>query len=192
MFAIIVWPPRAFQAKEGKNVRLAVKSGAPIPALLMLPDVAWMLFYNLNAGLLVSVPLALAAIDNKQRDDHMRQTIVTSRVSAVDHSFPTVSFVLFDVFYVPGGASAEALCSNADAVMFAKEAYKHGKVIAASGEGELLIREAAQSEGEAQGAFELSGVGIGKTADAAFSKRFADAVAQHRFPERADVNAIVA
>ena len=31
-------------------MRLAVKSGALIPALLMLPNVAWMLFYNLDAG----------------------------------------------------------------------------------------------------------------------------------------------
>ena len=110
----------------------------------------------------------------------------------VDHSFATVSSVLFDAVYVPGGASAEALCSNADAVLFVKEAYKHGKAIAASGEGELLIRKAAQSAGTAEGEFQGPGVGVGKTADAAFSKRFADAVAQHRFPERADINLIVA
>ena len=161
MFVIIVWPTRAFQANEGTNVKLAVKSGALIPALLMLPNVAWMLVYNLNAVLQVSVPLALAAVDKNRRDGHMCQTIVTGRVSKVDHSFATVSSVLFDAVYVPGGARAEVLCRNADAVRFVKEAYKHRKAIAASG-------------------------------DAAFSKRFADAVAQHPFPERADINAIVA
>ena len=110
----------------------------------------------------------------------------------VDLSFATVSSVLFDAVYVPGGASAEALCSNADAVLFVKEAYKHGKAIAASGEGELLIRKAAQSAGTSEGEFQGPGVFIRKTTDAAFSKRFADAVAQHRFPERADINVIAA
>jgi hypothetical protein len=50
-----------------KNVRLAVKSGALIPALLMLPNVAWMLFYNLNAGPQVSVPVALSIAENVGR-----------------------------------------------------------------------------------------------------------------------------
>ena len=58
---------------------------------------------------------------------------------AVDHSFPTVGSVLFDALYVPGGSSAETLCNNAHAVLFIKEAYKHGKAIAASGEGVTLI-----------------------------------------------------
>ena len=50
-----------------KNVTLAVKSGALIPALLMLPNVAWMLFYNLNAGPQVSVPVALSIAENVGR-----------------------------------------------------------------------------------------------------------------------------
>ena len=48
-------------------MRLAVKSGALIPALLMLPNVAWMLFYNLNASPQVSVPLALSIAENVGR-----------------------------------------------------------------------------------------------------------------------------
>jgi hypothetical protein len=48
-------------------VRLAVKSGALIPAFLMLPNVAWMLFYDLNAGPSVSVPLALSIAENAGR-----------------------------------------------------------------------------------------------------------------------------
>jgi hypothetical protein len=46
----------AAPVKEGKNLRLAVKSGALIPALLTLPNVAWMLFYNFNAVPQVSAP----------------------------------------------------------------------------------------------------------------------------------------
>ena len=110
----------------------------------------------------------------------------------VDHSFATVGSVLFDAVYVPGGASARSLCNNANAVLFVKEAYKHGKAIAASGDGALLISTAAQSAGTAEGKFQGPGVFIGKTADAAFSQRFAKAIAQHRFAERVDISDIVA
>ena len=48
-------------------MRLAVKSGALIPALLMLPNVAWMLFYNLEADPSASVPLALSIAENAGR-----------------------------------------------------------------------------------------------------------------------------
>ena len=48
-------------------MRLAVKSGALIPALLMLPNVAWMLFYNLKADPSASVPLALSIAENAGR-----------------------------------------------------------------------------------------------------------------------------
>ena len=67
MFAIFVGPTRAFQATAGMNLRLAVKSGAIIPALLMFPNVAWMLFYNLDADPQVSVPLALSIAENVGR-----------------------------------------------------------------------------------------------------------------------------
>jgi catalase len=44
--------------------------------------------------------------------------------------------VLFDAVYVPGGpASAAALKGSGDAVHFVREAFKHAKPIAASGDG---------------------------------------------------------
>lgn len=48
-------------------MRLAVKSGALIPVLLMLPNVAWMLVYNLNASPSDSPPLALSIAENAGR-----------------------------------------------------------------------------------------------------------------------------
>jgi hypothetical protein len=45
----------------------AVKSGAVIPVLLMLPNVAWMLFYSLDAGAKGAVPLALSSAENGAR-----------------------------------------------------------------------------------------------------------------------------
>ena len=37
----------------------AVKSGAIIPVLLMLPNLAWMLFYSLDAGARSGVPFLM-------------------------------------------------------------------------------------------------------------------------------------
>ncbi len=49
------------------NLTLALKSGAVIPVLLMLPNVAWMLFYSLDAGAKSAVPLALSIAENVAR-----------------------------------------------------------------------------------------------------------------------------
>jgi len=112
-----------------------------------------------------------------------------------DHSLPTVSSVLFDAVFVPGGkASAEALCADANAVLFVKEAYKHGKAIAASDEGHLLLATAAASAGAPDGDFQGEGVIAvsGKSVNSGFARRFATAIGQHRFPGRPDLEVIVA
>ena len=49
------------------NLKLAVRSGAIIPVLLMLPNVAWMLFYSLDAGAKGAVPPALSIAENVAR-----------------------------------------------------------------------------------------------------------------------------
>ena len=49
------------------DMKLAVKSGAIIPVLLMLPNLAWMLFYSLDAGAKSDVPVALSAAENVAR-----------------------------------------------------------------------------------------------------------------------------
>lgn len=116
------------------------------------------------------------------------------KVIKVDHSLPTVASVLFDAVFVPGGQrSVEALCADANAVLFVKEAYKHGKAIAASDEGAMLIAKAARSAGTPDGEFQGPGVigASGKTANGAFVKSFVAAIAQHRFAERPDLDAIV-
>jgi catalase len=113
----------------------------------------------------------------------------------VHHSFSTVGSVLFDAVYVPGGEqSAITLCTNAHAVLFVKEAYKHGKLIAASGDGVLLITKAAHSAGKSNGKFQGPGVLIESTrlVDTTFTKSFSDTLAQHRFPERQDIEDIIA
>ena len=111
----------------------------------------------------------------------------------VDHSLATVASVLFDAVLIPGGKPS-VLCSDANAVLFVKEAYKHGKPIAAIGEGAKLVATAARSGGCIDGEFAGPGVftAVGKTVSTAFVKRFVESIAQHRFPDRKDLAGIVA
>ncbi|MGZ8157768.1 MAG: catalase [Methylobacter sp.] len=113
----------------------------------------------------------------------------------VNYSLPTVGSVMFDAVFIPGGRqSVEALCADAHAVLFVKEAYKHGKAIAAHHDGAMLIAQAARSAGIEQGEFQGPGVitlPSGVINDS-FIKNFISAIAMHRFPERPDLDAIVA
>ena len=111
----------------------------------------------------------------------------------VDHSLAAVASVLFDAVLIPSGKT-NVLVSDANAVLFVKEAYKHGKAIAAMGEGAALVAIAARSAGCIDGAFAGPGVFIaeGKTVTTAFAKSFVQAIAQHRFPDRKDLATIIA
>lgn len=100
----------------------------------------------------------------------------------VDFSFLTTSSVLFDAVYIPGGAkSVETLLSDADALHFINEAYKHCKTIAATDEGHELIdasyagADPAGEQGAAAGV--VRGAGNKMTR---MSTEFIDAIAHHR------------
>jgi catalase len=113
----------------------------------------------------------------------------------VNYSLPTVGSVMFDAVFIPGGQqSVEALGADAHAVLFVKEAYKHGKAIAAHHDGAILIAQAARSAGIEHGEFHGPGVitlPSGVINDS-FIKNFISAIAMHRFTERPDMDAIVA
>lgn len=112
----------------------------------------------------------------------------------VDHSLATVGSVMFDAVYIPGGPrSVEALCKDANAILFVKETYKHGKCVAASNEGGMLITRAARSSVMSD-VFKGPGVVTSgpSTPTGDFVDAFITAVATHRFNERPDMNAIVA
>jgi catalase len=58
----------------------------------------------------------------------------------VDKNFMTVSSVLYDAVYIPGGKNSVAgLTSEADAIYFINQAYKHCKAIAVDIDAEALI-----------------------------------------------------
>jgi catalase len=91
----------------------------------------------------------------------------------VDFSLLTVGSVLFDALFIPGGArSTNALASEASAVLFVRETYKHCKAIAASGTG-LAVLEAAQIDAK-DVLTRREGV------NAQMAGAFIEAIAQHR------------
>ncbi len=99
----------------------------------------------------------------------------------VDFSILTTSSVLFDAVFVAGGGGAPDWTSEADAVDFVRDAYKHCKAVGASGEGVELL-EAARvpigAPGAADPADEATVVGPKLTP--ATIARFLAAMAGHR------------
>ena len=93
-----------------------------------------------------------------------------------------------------GAKSVDALCNNAHALLFVKEAYKHGKPIAATDDGAMLIDKAACSNGNQGAAFQGPGVitASGKMVNGDFVESFLAAIARHRVTERPDMAVIVA
>ena len=65
----------------------------------------------------------------------------------VDKNFLTVSSVLYDAVYVPGGKKSIAALSNeADAISFINQAYNHCKAIAVDTDAEALIEKTSIGE----------------------------------------------
>jgi catalase len=102
-----------------------------------------------------------------------------------EFSILTVSSVLFDAVYVPGGEAAIAALKNeAQAVEFVVDAFKHYKPIAATGAGVAFLDAAGVTGAKAHpeagpGADPRAGVVTGKKG-ADVSGDFIDAIAQHR------------
>lgn len=94
----------------------------------------------------------------------------------VDETFLTTSSVLFDAVYVPGGRkSVDSLIAGVDSIHFIDEAFKHGKAIAAEGEGSELVEFSFAGKAENDPAVLI---GEGVAAD------FISAIAKHRNWER--------
>ena len=86
-------------------------------------------------------------------------TSIEGKLIVVDHSLPTVSSTQFDAVFIAGGMeSVKTLCANSFAVLFVKEAYKHGKPIGAADDGVLLNEKAERTSGAPNDTF--SDIGI--------------------------------
>ena len=117
----------------------------------------------------------------------------------VDKMFVTTSSVLFDAVFVPGtAAAAAALAREGMAVHFVREAFKHGKPVAALGDGVELVAplELAGAKVAAKGSTDLRAEGgvvtqRGVPSGNAFGDAFVAAVAAHRHWDR-DVDKVPA
>ena len=125
----------------------------------------------------------VAAADVKRMTASLKKEGATTEVIAmrlgelkgdvkVDKSFATADSIMYDAVYVPGGPeSVTALLGEEKARRFVRQAYDHGKALAASGEGADLFQS----------------VGVGEAPGVVMEKRGSDgiksfitALAQHR------------
>jgi catalase len=105
-------------------------------------------------------------------------------VAEATKTFANSSSVLFDAVYVPGGKeSVELLKAIPDALRFIDEAFKHGKAIAATGEGVELVKETKTGELVAEDNAAEQGVLFADDANS-LSLAFIEAIAHHRFHNR--------
>ncbi len=102
----------------------------------------------------------------------------------VDKSLMTVSSVLYDALYIPGGPqSVSSLLNHQDAVDFISQAYKHCKAICFESDAQPLIEKSPIGEDLTEGS-PVAGVVSAKKGRPVLSKEFISAIAQHRFWER--------
>jgi len=101
----------------------------------------------------------------------------TGEAQKVNRAAPNAPSVVYDAVVIPGGAAAAALAKSGLAIHFVNEAYRHGKPIAAIGDGLLLLDACNLGEAKPQ-----DGVIVGDAADAIGG--MIAALQQHRFPRR--------
>ena len=100
------------------------------------------------------------------------------KAQKVNRAAANAPSVVYDAVIVPGGASAAALAASGLAIHFVNEAYRHGKPIAAIGDGARLLEACALGEaGEGDGV--VVGDGAARVTDGLIA-----ALKRHRFPRR--------
>ena len=107
---------------------------------------------------------------------------------AVDKSLMTVSSVLYDAVYVPGGTNSVATIEGEpDAIHFLEQAFKHCKAIAASSNALQVLQSTHFAkklpEDSSNETVMREGVVIGNDSNT-LATQFISAIAQHRFWER--------
>jgi catalase len=135
---------------------------------------------GIDAGQLKTVKDALIAQDAVVELIASHAGTITDsagKTQKVNRAAPNAPSVVYDALVVPGGDSAAALATSGLAIHFVNEAYRHGKPIAAIGEGALLLEACALG-----GADTKDGVIVGD-GKAAVDGLIA-ALLQHRFPRR--------
>ncbi|QNP74404.1 catalase [Streptomyces roseirectus] len=113
----------------------------------------------------------------------------------VDRALPTVASVLYDAVLLPGGpVGTPDLITDPDVIRFARDAYRHGKPLAALGSGVGVlsavvpdtVRLATPTSGAVADRGVVSDAAAGP-ARAEFVEAFTRALAAHRHPQRPPV-----
>ncbi|MFG2126332.1 catalase [Streptomyces sp. NPDC048751] len=153
---------------------------------------------GVDAEQVTSVREALAAegaIVEALADTDGTVTGADGETYAVDRALPTVASVLYDAVLVPGGpVDTPPTAVDPDAMRFVRDAYRHGKPVAALGSGVRVVA-ALEPEGlavstEFHRAVSDRGVVTDTSpgaASAEFIQAFVDAIAQHRHWDRPPV-----
>ncbi len=95
----------------------------------------------------------------------------------VNRAAPNAASVLYDAVVVLGGASAKALSASGLAINFVSEAFRHGKPIAALGDGAKLLKAAGLGGADAK-------TGVFQDGSAGTLDDFIAAMKQPRFHDR--------
>jgi catalase len=100
------------------------------------------------------------------------------KVHKVNRAAPNAPSVVYDAVLIAGGKSAAVLAKSGLAIHFVNEAYRHGKPIAAIGDGAKLLEACSVGAASAE-----NGVVSGEAKAAVAG--LIDCLLQHRFPNRA-------
>lgn len=112
-------------------------------------------------------------------------TAANGKKIPVDESFLTAASVLYDAVYVPGGVSSSAtLESDADAVHFLNEAFKHCKAIAADTSARPVIDATYFSKKIQKSQTKQTAIVDGVLISDEAGNTFIKMIAMHRFWER--------
>jgi catalase len=100
---------------------------------------------------------------------------------AVEYSILTTASVLYDAVHVADGEQAAMWVSEADAVEFVKDAFKHCKTVGAIGAGVELLKAADIPVGSADAPDPADDATIvGARSSPKLTRRFSEAMARHR------------
>ncbi|HYH93865.1 MAG TPA: catalase [Candidatus Saccharimonadales bacterium] len=179
--------PAAFQhvdLADREAVSPALSMTSTLPAPIASRRVAVLVTDGFDATGVAALSKALAS---QGATTHLIGPVVgtirsdSGEAMELKYSVLTTSSVVFDAVFVAGGPAAAQWTSEADAIDFVRDAFKHCKTIGASGEGIELLRASAVPVGAADSpdpADDATIVTERMTRAAAI--RFRDSLAMHR------------
>lgn len=184
--------PQSYQPvkMEGALAKSEALSMANYKANLHTRKIAFLAADGVDENALMTVKEALVSGGAMVDIIAPRGILVTESNNTIkaDKTLLTVSSVLYDAVFVPGGANSVAtLEAEADAIHFLNEAFKHCKAIAAQGDARQVLEATYFAkklpEDNSDETVMREGIVIGSDSGEVANK-FISALSQHRFWER--------